>query len=92
MEETVVPLRLKLEVVRLLPPYVALGFDQRMIARSRAEKVALMGEFQIIEHLSQYGRPLYVALIRQGRLLTFELSGVRNYLKNARARWSPYPP
>lgn len=57
MEETVLSLQPKLEMARLLLPYVTLGFDQRMIARGQAARTAIMGELQTIEHLSQYRRP-----------------------------------
>jgi len=43
---------------RLLSPYIALGFDQHMIAESKEEKTITMGELQTIEHLAKYGRPL----------------------------------
>ena len=84
MEETA--LQLKAKLARLLPPYVALGFDQRMVARNRAPVTARMGDFQTIEHLSQYGRPLYAALVHQRQMLTFEPGGVRIYLKKNAAK------
>ena len=55
--ETVLSLRWKREI-RLLPPYVALGFDQHMIANRQTPRTVTMGELQSIKHLSQYGRPL----------------------------------
>jgi len=71
MEEAVHSLRLKLELARLLPPYIALGFDQRMIAKNRATVTVSMGDLRTIEHLAQYGRPLYVVLVGQRQMLTF---------------------
>jgi hypothetical protein len=47
-------------VQQLVPPYIALGFDHHLTTRSDREvKNARMGDFQTIEHLSQFGRPMY---------------------------------
>ena len=56
--------------MELLPPYVALGFDHKMVGKKREQVVSTMGTLRSIEHLSQYGRPLYVVFVRQRQLLT----------------------
>ncbi|KIL57071.1 hypothetical protein M378DRAFT_16508 [Amanita muscaria Koide BX008] len=56
-------LRLRDEIVQLLPPYVALGFDQHQIYKEKKEIIATMDHFQTIEHLAQYGRPLWSATL-----------------------------
>ena len=67
--------------------YVALGFDHKMVAKNRATVKSPMQDLQTLEHLSQYGRPLYVTLVRQRQLLTLEPGGARSYLKGfVRAR------
>ena len=53
-------LRLRAELACLVPPYIALGFDQQAIASSGAKVEARMGDLQTIGQLSKYGRPLYV--------------------------------
>ena len=45
---------------QLLPPYIALDFDQRVIADNRTQTNFRIGTFATIEHLARYGRPLYV--------------------------------
>jgi hypothetical protein len=50
--------KLQSELRRLLPSFIALGFDQHAIAESKEGKTVTMGELQTIEHLAQYGRPL----------------------------------
>lgn len=54
-------LKLKMELARLLPPYIDLGFDQRVIALGRVVVSVRMGEMQTIEFLSRYGRPMWSA-------------------------------
>ena len=50
------------------PPYFDLGFDQRVIAKSRAVSIC-MGDMEPIEFSSQYGRPMYVDLAGKPQLL-----------------------
>jgi hypothetical protein len=50
--------RLWAEIAELLPPYVALGFDQHQIYKEKKEIIVTMDHFQTIKHLAQYGRPL----------------------------------
>ena len=57
--------RLRSESMELLPPYVALGFDHKMVGKKREQVVSTMGTLRSIEHLS-----LYVAFVRQRQLLT----------------------
>jgi hypothetical protein len=52
--------KLRLEGIQLLPPYIAIGFDQIAIAEDRGEVVVKMGELQSIKHLAKYGRPMCV--------------------------------
>ncbi len=54
--------------LKLLPPYIDLGFDQQAIANSRALSVR-MGEMQTIGFIAQYGRPMYVDLACKPELL-----------------------
>lgn len=51
-------MRAKGEVSSLLPPYVAVGFDQHLINKNRAKTTVRMGYLQSIDHLAEYGRPL----------------------------------
>ncbi len=85
-EATVLSLRLKSELNRLLPPYIDLGFDQRVIAASGEHVSVSMGDMQTIEFISQYGRPMYVNLACKPRLLIPLPGGVHIYLKTNRAR------
>lgn len=55
---TVLSLRMTQELAHLLRPYLALGFDQHMIAKCQAETTVRMGELRSIKHLAQFGRPL----------------------------------
>jgi uncharacterized protein YlbG (UPF0298 family) len=55
-------LRHRQEIVHLMPPYIALGFDQNAISKDRAAVTVNMGFLQSIKHLSTYGRPMYVNL------------------------------
>lgn len=55
IDKPVASLKLIREMARLLPPYMALGFDHHAIANSRTVTI---GELQSIKHLAQYGRPL----------------------------------
>ena len=56
----VLSLRLRLEIERLMEPYIALGYDQNVICENRALVTATMGYLRSIEHVSRYGRPMYV--------------------------------
>ena len=56
-------LRLGNELQKLLPPYIALDFDQNVL-KGRQEVTAKIGELQSLEHLATYGRPMYAVLIR----------------------------
>ena len=58
IQATVGSLRLIQKMARLLPPYVALGFDHHAIANAHESRIVTMGELQSIKHLVQYGRPL----------------------------------
>jgi hypothetical protein len=58
--QQVLSLRLKDELSKLAPPYIALDFDQHVIAQDRTAKDVRVTEFQTFEHLAKYGRPLYV--------------------------------
>ncbi len=51
-------LKLIREMARLLPPYMALGFDHHAIANAQKPLTVTIGEIQSIKHLAQYGRPL----------------------------------
>jgi hypothetical protein len=58
--QQVLSLRLKEELSKLAPPYIALDFDQHVIAQDRTADDIRVVEFETFEHLSKYGRPLYV--------------------------------
>jgi hypothetical protein len=49
-----------MEGVHILPPYIAVGFDQIVISEDRDGVAVKMGELQSMKHLAKYGRPLYV--------------------------------
>lgn len=68
----VVSLRLGNELKKLLAPYIALGFDQNA-SKDQPEVTATIGEFQSLEHIASYGRPMYAVFILCGgcRLLHF---------------------
>ncbi|KAF8329739.1 uncharacterized protein EI90DRAFT_1339440 [Cantharellus anzutake] len=54
-----------------LLPYFALDFDQQAIKNTNAPGPVKMSDFETIEHLAQYGRPLYVLSSKTwGRLPT----------------------
>lgn len=57
IHESVSSLKLIREMARLLPPYVALGFDHHAIAHAPKPQTVTIGELQSIKHLAQYGRP-----------------------------------
>jgi hypothetical protein len=44
--ETVRSLKLRKEIAHLLPPYIALGFDQQIIAKSQAQRAREVAESQ----------------------------------------------
>ena len=48
-------LRLLSELKRLVPPYIAVGFDQNAIFTDKAPVTVNMGLLQFIKHLSLYG-------------------------------------
>ena len=52
-------LKLRQELSRLVPPYIALDFDQQVITRDQTQADIRIRDFQSIQHLAQYGRPLY---------------------------------
>ncbi|KAF8327857.1 hypothetical protein F5887DRAFT_924568 [Amanita rubescens] len=55
--------RLKEEISRILPPYIDLGFDQQVITKSRAAVTIRMRDMETIKFISQYGRPMWSALL-----------------------------
>ncbi|EDR00639.1 uncharacterized protein LACBIDRAFT_313129 [Laccaria bicolor S238N-H82] len=67
MEKAVHSLRHRLELAQLLPPYIVLSFDQRVIAKNQAAVSVSMGHLQTIEHLAQCGRPLWSALLPEAK-------------------------
>ena len=85
-KEIELSLKLKMELARLLHPYIDLGFDQRAIAMGREVVNVRMGEMQTIEFLSRYGRPMYVYLACKLQLFISLPGGVHIYLKKHRAR------
>jgi hypothetical protein len=46
-----------------VPPFIALDFDQHVIAKKRTVVNLQVGDFETIEHLAQYGRPLYALAV-----------------------------
>ena len=52
-------LRLRVGLKHLMKPYIGVGFDQNAICPGGVH-VATIGDLQSVEHLSTYGRPLYV--------------------------------
>ncbi|KAF8343352.1 hypothetical protein F5887DRAFT_1212486 [Amanita rubescens] len=74
-------LQLISEVARLLTPYFDLGFDQRAIATSNAQVSVSMGDMQTIEFISQYGRPMWSALLPEetpGEIISLASWQLRN--------------
>lgn len=51
------------EVRDFVPPYIIFNFDQQMILKDEKVRNVRMGDFGTIEHLTQYGRPLYALLL-----------------------------
>lgn len=84
---TVLSLRLKSEIKCLLPPYIALGFDQNAIVGNQTPKHVTVAQLQTLEHLSQYGRPLYVVSVFMNAVAQRVLDGKR-YLIESNRRWS----
>jgi hypothetical protein len=66
----VLSLKLRQELSRLVPPYIALDFDQHAIAQGRTKTNFRIGDFETIKHLARFGRPLYV-LFHVPLVLTF---------------------
>jgi hypothetical protein len=83
----VVSLRLNKELRKLLPPYIALGFDQNT-SKGQPEATATIGELQSLEHLASYGRPMYAVLFSAKDVAYYILGGRRSYLKIKTAKWS----
>jgi hypothetical protein len=84
---TVISLRLKTEIMSLLPPYIALGFDQNAIAGNQTPKHVTVAQLQTLEHLSQYGRPLYMVSVFMNAVAHCVLDGERYLIKKTH-RWS----
>jgi hypothetical protein len=55
-------LKLKQEHSKLVPPYIALDFDQHAISQDRITGGIHVADFETMKHLVKYGRPLYVFL------------------------------
>jgi len=58
IDKPVASLKLIREMARLLPPYMALGFDHHAIANAQKPQTVTIGKLQSVKHLAQYGRPL----------------------------------
>jgi hypothetical protein len=58
-------LRLDSELRKLLPPYIALDFDQN-VPKGQTEVTVTIGELQSLEHLASYGRPMYATFFCVG--------------------------
>ena len=58
--KVVCSLRLRSELTKLVPPYIAIGFDQNAIFTNKAPARVNMGTLHSIKHLSLYGLPMYV--------------------------------
>jgi hypothetical protein len=86
-------LKLRKELSRLVPPYIALDFDQHAIARKQTATNFRVGAFQAIEHLAQYGRPLYVSFLGP-RVPTFTVvsGGVHSCSERIRTKLCAWPP
>ncbi|KAF8331451.1 uncharacterized protein EI90DRAFT_3057981 [Cantharellus anzutake] len=61
--QDMVSARLREEQLRLDPPYFALGFDQYASEHAKSLTPAKIGYFETMEHISQYGRPLWRAML-----------------------------
>jgi len=61
--ESVLSLKLRNELRRLVPPYIALDFDQHVINSSQSALDVPVSQLDTIEHLARYGRPLYAFLL-----------------------------
>ena len=78
----VLSLRLRMELECLLEPYLALGFDQNMICEKRPLVTVTMGYLQSIEHLSRYGRPMYINSCTVGDVAeVFILGGIPYFIR-----------
>ena len=75
-EAIVLSVWLKHELARILRPYINLGFDQQVIAKSRVPVTVCMGDMETIKFISQYGRPMYVDLTCKAQLLILLPGGV----------------
>jgi hypothetical protein len=56
--KTALSMRLREEIEELMPPFLALGFDQHAIDKKQEPEVCCMGDLKRIEHLCKYGRPI----------------------------------
>ncbi|KAF8343175.1 uncharacterized protein EI90DRAFT_3115693 [Cantharellus anzutake] len=61
--QDMVSARLREEQRRLEPPFFALGFDQYAREQAKTPTLVKMGQFETMEHISQYGRPLWRAML-----------------------------
>ena len=59
-------LRLRKELETLLPPYIALDFDQNMPVGGGTAAAVKFAQLRSLEHLAKYGRPLYVVFVFYG--------------------------
>lgn len=85
---TVLSLRLKDELKRLLPPYIALDFDQNMTAESQEPHCVTVEELQTLRHLARYGRPLCVVSVFMNTVAHRVLDGMRSSTRNKNFSWS----
>ncbi|KAF8331025.1 uncharacterized protein EI90DRAFT_2996148 [Cantharellus anzutake] len=61
--QDVFPTRIREKRRRLEPPYFALGFDQHASEQAENSTPVKMGHFETLEHISQYGRPMWRAML-----------------------------
>jgi hypothetical protein len=59
-------MKLRDESSELIPPYIALGFDQHAIARAQGIENCPVEDFETIDRLSYYGRPMYAVIVPTG--------------------------
>ena len=59
IRQSVLSLKLRQELEWLVPPFIALGFDQQLIQNKGTQMNVCMREFKEMKHLVKFGRPMY---------------------------------
>lgn len=89
MDEPGLSLKLRQEMMQLVSPYVALDFDQQIIANGGTLVDIPFKRLETIEHAAQYGRPLYACLVSLEMVYSLNSTpdGTHSYRNQRPVRW-----